>query len=83
MEENNTYDIYYDEDGDFLEVTFGLPPENEGTEQVESGIFVTKNTDTNEIYSIGILGFKKRCHILGEILKRMDIDFPLTIGCSG
>lgn len=82
MEENNTYDVYYDQDGDFLEITFGLPPENEGTEQIEPGIFITRNTETNEISAIGILGFKKRCHILNEILQKMNISFPLNISYS-
>lgn len=80
MDNHQTYDIYYDSDGDFLEITFGLPPENEGSEQIEPGIFITKNTDTNEIYGIGVLNFKKRPHILKEILKKMNIDFPLKIG---
>ena len=40
MEEPNTYDIYYDEQGDFLEILFGDAPENECTEQVDSGIFI-------------------------------------------
>ena len=79
MEEGQTYDVYYDEIGDFLEITFGTPPKNEGTEQVESGIFVTKNTDTNEISAIGILGFKKRHNILKEILQKYNLKFPLKI----
>jgi hypothetical protein len=80
--EHKTYDIYYDEDGDFLEVLMGEPPENEYTEQEESGIFITKNADTNELRAIGILNFKKRCHILNEILKKMNVHFPLKIDCS-
>lgn len=80
--DNQTYDIYYDSEGDFLEVTFGLPPEKEGSEQIEPGIFITKNTDTNEIYGIGILDFKKRPNILKEVLKRININFPLNITTS-
>ena len=80
--EHKTYDIYYDEDGDFLEVLIGEPPESEYTEQEESGIFITRNTKTKELRAIGILGFKKRCHILNEILKKMNIHFPLNIDCS-
>ena len=82
MKLNNTYDIYYDEEGDFLEITFGEVPENEYSEQIEPGIFVTKNEKTNELYSLGILGFKKRCHILKELLKRFNLKFPLTISFS-
>ena len=78
---NNTYEIYYDEEGDFLEITFGEPPENEYSEQTEPGIFITKNEKTNQLYGIGILGFKKRCYILNEILNKMNINFPLNISC--
>ena len=79
MEEGQTYDVYYDEMGDFLEVTFGSPPENEGTEQIEPGIFITKNTDTGEISAVGILSFKKRHYILKEILQKYNLKFPLKI----
>ncbi len=78
--ENNIYNIYYDEEGDFLELILGEPPNSEGTEEVESGIFVTKNLDTDEIYSVGILGFKKKYHLLNSILRKLNINFPLTIG---
>lgn len=77
--ENNTYNIYYDKEGDFLELTLGEPPHNEGTEELESGIFVTKNLETNEIYSIGIVSFKKKYHLLNNILKRLNVNFPLSI----
>ncbi len=77
--ENNTYDIYYDKEGDFLEVTFGEPPENEYSEQIESGIFITRNEKTNQLYGVSILSFKKRCHVLSEIFKKINVDFPLKI----
>lgn len=79
MEEGQTYDIYYDEMGDFLEITFGAPPNNEGTEQIESGVFITKNIDTNEVYGIGILNFKKRAVILGRILSKFNKSLPIKI----
>lgn len=79
--ENNIYNIYYDEEGDFLELILGEPPNSEGTEEIESGIFITKNLETDEIYSVGILSFKKRCHLLNSILKKLNINFPLNIGC--
>jgi uncharacterized protein YuzE len=76
---NQTYDVYYDEDGDFLEITFGLPPENEYTDQIESGVFLTRDAETGEIKGIGILSFKKRTTILKELLQRFNLKFPLTI----
>mgnify|MGYP000577907251 CR=1 FL=1 len=82
MEELNTYDIYYDEEGDFLEITFGLPPENEYTDQVESGVFITRDAKTNEIKGIGILNFKKRSEILERLLQKFSLNFPLSITCT-
>ena len=79
MKELKTYDIYYDEEGDFLEITFGDAAENEGTEQVEPGIFITKNTDTDQIRAVGILSFKKRPDLLRSVLNKMNISFPLSI----
>ena len=77
--ENNTYDIYYDEEGDFLEITFGLPPENEYTDQIEKGVFITKDSETNEIKGIGILSFRKRTDVLKKVLQRFNLKFPLQI----
>ena len=77
--ENNTYDIYYDKESDFLEITLGEPPENEYSEQIEPEIFITKNGKTNKLYGISIVGFKKRYYILNEILAKLNIDFPLNI----
>lgn len=74
-----TYDIYYDEDGDFLEVTFGDVPTNEASEQIEDGVIVTKNVESGEVYGIGVVGFKKRCEVLGRVMKRFGIDFPLSV----
>ena len=82
MIEQETYDIYYDEAGDFLEITLGVPPKTEYSDEIEPGVFITKDEETNEIKGIGILDFKKRCHVLNEILKRMNISFPLNISCT-
>jgi len=81
MKNQETFDVYYDELGDFLEVSFGLPPETEYTEDMEEGIFVTKDAKTNEVKSIGILGFKKRTKeaILKRILKQLGMSIPLEI----
>jgi len=77
--ENQTYDIYYDKEGDFLEITFGAPPKGGCADEVEEGIFVTKNEDTGEVYGVGIMSFKKRVDALGRILKKLNIELPLEI----
>ncbi len=78
----NTYSIYYDEEGDFLEVIFGEPPEMEYTNEIEEGVFITKDEFTDEIYSIGILSFKKRVEVLGRILLRFNKKLPREIDIS-
>ena len=78
-EEHHTYDIYYDEEGDFLEITFGIPPKKEYSEEIEQGVFITKDEDTEEIKSISIISFKKRTHILKELLQKLKLKLPLEI----
>ena len=81
-EESETYDIYYDEEGDFLEVTFGIPPQTEYSEEIEPGVFVTKDEETDEIKGIGILSFKKRVEVLKKVLDRVNKRLPLDIGIN-
>jgi len=79
IEEQETYDIYYDEAGDFLEVTFGVPPETEYSDEIEPGVFITRDEETEEVKGIGILGFKKRVEILKRILEKVNKKLPLEI----
>ncbi|MEK6927213.1 MAG: hypothetical protein AABX11_02170 [Nanoarchaeota archaeon] len=84
MKNQETFDVYYDELGDFLEISFGLPPKTEYTEDIEEGIFVTKDSETQEIKSVGILSFKKRAREAGlrRILKQLGMSIPLEISIS-
>jgi len=84
MKNQETIDIYYDEPGDFLEISFGVPPEREYTEDVEPGVFVTRDRETGDIKSIGILNFKTRAKeaVLKKVLKQLDISMPLDISVS-
>ena len=82
MTEQETYDIYYDEAGDFLEITFGVPPKTEYSEEIEPGVFITKDEKTNEIKGVGILSFKKRVQILKEVLNKINKKLPLEINLS-
>ena len=80
---SETYDIYYDEEGDFLEVSFGAPPETEYTEDLGiQEIFVTRDRETDEVKSIGIIAFKKRTEILKEVLKKLNLSMPLDVSMS-
>ena len=78
--EFETYDIYYDEEGDFLEIILGIPPEKSYAEEIEPGIFISRDEETGKVFAIGMLSFKKRSYLLKEILKKMNINFPLNIG---
>lgn len=82
VEENQSYDLYYDKETDFLEVSFGEPAKEGTTEEIESGIFVTRDTEIREIKNIGILDFKKRVTILKKVLDRFNISFPFEITIS-
>lgn len=80
--EDKIYSIYYDEKGDFLEITFSEPPEIEYTNEIEEGVFITRNETTNEVYSVGILSFKKRIGILNRILSKFNKKLPKEIDIS-
>lgn len=77
--EFETYDIYYDEEGDFLEVTLGIPPENSYAEEIEPGIFISKDEKTDKAFAVGILSFKKRQSVLNDILKMVNLKIPINV----
>ena len=79
MTTHRTYDIYYDEEGDFLEITLGEPSKKDYAEEVEPGVFIIRDESSNLVKSIGILSFKKRSGILKEILEKVHITLPLEI----
>tara|TARA_Y100000034_G_C6783729_1_gene350485 strand:+ start:175 stop:429 length:255 start_codon:yes stop_codon:yes gene_type:complete len=75
----HTYDMYYDPEGDFLEIIFGLSPDDGYSEEIEPGVFIHRVEDTEEIYGVGIINFKKRPHLLQEIFNKINVSFPLKI----
>lgn len=82
IEEEQTYEVYYDKVGDFIEVSFGESAGEGTTEEIEPGIFITKDIETKKITDIGILDFKKRVEILKKILHKFNIKVPLEIRVS-
>lgn len=66
--------VYYDEEGDFLEISVGKPTKSYA-EEVRDGVFIRKDEVTDEIKSIGILSFKKRAKSLHDI----EVDVPVEI----
>lgn len=80
--ERQTYGIYYDEEGDFLEITFGEPPEVEYTDEIEEGVFITRDEESDEVYSVGVLSFKERAQVLKRILLKFNKKLPSEIDIS-
>ena len=66
--------MYYDEEGDYLEIRIGEPRSNYG-EEIDDNITIFKDTETDEIVGIGILNFKKRAN-----LHNLEVNLPVDIG---
>ncbi len=64
--------LYYDEGGDFLEISVGEPAKCYA-EEIEPGVFVRIDKETGDIRSVSILDFRKRAHL-------RDIEFSIPIG---
>ena len=69
--------VYYDEEGDFLEISVGKPSKCIATE-LGQGVFIRKDEKSDEVKSIGILGFKKRT----KDLKDVKLDIPVEVNFS-
>lgn len=82
MKEHKTYDVYYDEEADFLEVSFEEPAKSGTTEEVQEGVFVTRDADTKKVANVGILSFKKRVDLLKIILASLNKRLPIEISIS-
>jgi len=63
--------LYYDEEGDYLEIFVGEPSECYA-EEIEPGVFLRIDKKTGEVKSIGILDFRKRTSL-------KDVEFNLPI----
>lgn len=79
MKEHKTYDVYYDEEADFLEVSFEEPAKKGTTEEVQEGVFVTRDAETKRVVNVGILSFKKRVYLLNKILASLNKRLPIEI----
>ena len=65
--------VYYDEEGDYLEIRIGEPRENYG-EELSDDITIFKDEKTDEVVGIGILNFKDRAN-----LNNLEIDLPVDV----
>jgi len=64
--------VYYDEEGDYLELRIGEPKSNYGEEKRDD-ITIFKDTETDEVVGIGILNLKK------TNLHNLEVDLPIDI----
>ncbi len=69
--------IYYDEEGDFLEVMFGKSNKDYG-DHINEDTVLFKDQDTNKIIGIGIFNFKKHT----KDLKDLKLNLPVKINLS-
>ena len=79
MEECHWVNIHYDEEGDFLEVSFEEPAKSGTTEETQKGVFVTRDIETNRVTNVGILSFKKRVELLKKVLASLNKKLPIEI----
>ena len=70
--------VYYDEQGDFLEISIGKPTKCHA-EEVEPGVFLRKDEHSNEVKSVGILGFKKRTKDLKDVNLKLPVEVAFSI----
>ena len=69
--------IYYDEEGDFLEIVAG-DISNCYFDNIGNGIFNIVDKQTNEIKGIAIFSFKKRTKDLAEIQISLPFYFNIV-----
>jgi len=68
--------IYYDDEGDYLEIFIGDPKSHYG-EEITDYITIFKDSKTDEVIGVGILNFKERSKDLREI--KLDLPVDLAI----
>lgn len=71
-------EIYYDEEGDYLEIFIQNPPPNYG-EDITNDITLFKDEKTDEVVGVGIQEFKEKTKNLQDI----KLQLPFEISFSG
>ncbi len=73
----NEMNIYYDEEGDFLEITSG-DISNSYFDNLGSGIFELVDKETKDVKGVAIFSFKARTKKLEEIKLSLPFKFNIT-----
>lgn len=66
--------VYYDEEGDFLEINIGEFTKSY-CRDIDEGVFERIDEETGQVIGIGILSFKKRT----EKLKPIKVSLPVKL----
>lgn len=68
-------DVDYDPEGDVLYISFG-PPQPAVSDEVEPGVYLRRDPDTDEIVGVTVIDFSKRGHkplpVVVETMARAD-----------
>ena len=67
--------IYYDEEGDYLEVFVERQSPTYG-EEIEDDLTLSKREDNDEVAGIGIMNFRKRSKSLSDI--KLSLPFKIN-----
>ena len=70
--------IYYDEEGDYLEIMFGKSGSDYG-DHVSEDIVLFKDQKTDNIIGVGIFNFRKHTKDLDDL----RLNLPVKINLSG
>ena len=65
--------MYYDEDGDYLEIFIGESRPNYG-EEISRDVTIFRDKKTNEVIGVGILHFRKRAQNLSDIAVHLPFE---------
>ena len=75
---NKKLNLYYDEEGDFLEINIGNYREGY-FKNLGDGIFERIDKKTNQATGIAIMGFKKRTEKLKDIILKLPIEVNFSL----
>lgn len=67
-------EIYYDEEGDYLEIFIKDPSPNYG-EDISDDVTIFRDEKTNEVVGVGIQDFKKQT----KNLKDLRVNLPFVV----
>ena len=73
----NQMNIYYDEEGDFLEISTDTPNKSY-CKDIGEGIFERIDEKTGKIVGIGVLSFKKRTSKLDELKLKLPVKLQIS-----